>query len=188
MKIDQKTEIKEEIIPKKSEDVIDSENRYVVLAETNGGELETWLYFIKLNGNEDSLKYLNDQLDKIDMYIIDDISTFDLDMEHTVSEKTAKEMTKIEINSFMYHRKFDGVLQLINLNLRKKDENDDMLEKLNDVLGLGQIEDYISNEDVSEDDLESESDEVSSDDDPLVPLPDKNTEIKSHKKKKKRKH
>ena len=60
--------------------------KYAVLMETNGEECESWLYFIKHDGNEDKLQHLLKQLEQIEMYIIDDLSTFDLDLEHLVSE------------------------------------------------------------------------------------------------------
>ena len=48
-----------------------------------------------------------------------------------------------------------------------------MLEKVFDKLGLGQIEDYVEDEDVDTDDLaSSDSDFNSSDDEDLVPLPE----------------
>ena len=149
--------------------------RYVVLCETSGRELESWYYFIRYEGNERALEYLQKQLEKIDMYILDDLSTFDLDLDHFFSETTAKEMTKLEVNSYMFHRKFDGKMQMISLGLKKRDDNDDMLEKLCDKLGLGQIEDYVEDEDIDSDDLESVStddSESSSDDEDLVPLPE----------------
>ena len=65
-------------------------SKYVVLCETNGNEVEQWYYFIKYNGNEKALKYLQDQFDKIEMCIDDDLSAFDLDLENIVSETTAK--------------------------------------------------------------------------------------------------
>ena len=120
---------------------------YAILMETNGGECESWYYFIKYDGNEKELKYLKKQIDKIDMFIIDELSTFDIDLKHLVSESTAKEMCSAELNSVTFHRKFDGKLRNIHLNLRKKDSNEDMIEKINEVLGLQQIEEYIDCED-----------------------------------------
>ena len=70
-----------------------------------------------------------------------------IDLEHLVSESTAKEMCSAELNSVTFHRKFDGKLRNIHLNLRKKDSNEDMIEKINEVLGLQQIEEYIDCED-----------------------------------------
>ena len=159
--------------PPKTEN--DNQNRYVVLMETNSTECESWMYFIRYDGNEKALNYLNDQINKIDMVLEDDLSTFDLDLEHFVSETTAKEMTKVELNSCMYHRKFDGKLQYIDLKLRKRHDNLDMLVKMYEKIGMGQIEDYISDEDVDSEDLtDCEDDESnnSSDDEPLVPVPD----------------
>lgn len=154
----------------------DGESRYVVLCETSGREFESWYYFIRYEGNERALEYLQKQLEKIDMYILDDFSTFDLDLDHFFSETTAKEMTKLEVNSYMFHRKFDGKMSMISLGLKKRDDNDDMLEKLFDTLGLGQIEDYVDDEDIDSDDLVSDSDsddsESSDEDEDLVPLPE----------------
>ena len=155
-------------------DVTDS--KYVVLCETSGKEFESWYYFIRYQGNEKALEYLQKQLEKIDMYILDDFSTFDLDLDHFFSEQTAKEMTKLEVNSYSFHRKFDGKMQMISLGLKKRDDNDDMLEKLFDKLGLGQIEEYVENEDIDSEDLASSDDDISDDsssdeDEDLVPMP-----------------
>jgi len=151
-------------------------DRYIVLCETSGREFESWYNFIKYNGNEKALEYLQKQLEKIDMYILDDFSTFDLDLDHFFSGQTAKEMTKLEVNSYAFHRKFDGKMSMISLGLKKRDDNDDMLEKLFDKLGLGQVEEYIEDEDIDSDDLVTDSDnssEGSSDDDEdLVPAPE----------------
>ena len=132
---------------------------YVALMETNGKEFESWYYFIRREGNEEALKHLQDQLEKIDWYILDELSTFDLDLDHFVSASTAKQMTKLELNSYAFHRKFDGKLEKINFNFRKKDTKDNersnqrMIGKVFDLLGYGQIEDYISDEDLDEEDL-----------------------------------
>ena len=112
----------------------DDEIKYVVLCETNEEEPESWYYFIKYNGNEKALEYLQKQLEKVDMYLSDGCSTFDLDLDHFFSATTAKEMTKLEVNSFMFHKKFDGELEMINLNLKKRDSNDKMISKLTENL------------------------------------------------------
>jgi hypothetical protein len=132
---------------------------YAAFMETNGKEFESWYYFIRREGNEDALKHLQDQLEKIDWFILDDLSTFDLDLDHSVSASTAKQMTKLELNSYAFHRKFDGKLKQINFNFRKKDTKDNersnerMIGKVFDLLGYGQIEDYISDEDLDLEDL-----------------------------------
>ena len=151
-----------------NEEKENSDSKYVILMETNGEELESWYYFIKFENNEKALKYLKDQIEKIEMYIIDDLSTFDIDLEHRVSNETAKEMTKVELNSITFHRKFDGKLQMINIGLKKKDNNVKKIEKINDKIGMGTIDDYIDSEDIDEEDLVTSSDE---DDEDLVPLP-----------------
>jgi hypothetical protein len=147
-------------------------NRYAVLMETNGEECESWYYFIKYNGNENKLLHLSKQIEQIEMYIMDDMSTFDLDLEHLVSESTAKEMTKVELNSVSFHRKFDGELKTVNLGLKRKDSNEKRITRVHNKLGLGKIEDYIDEEDIDEEDLlstRSESDHE--DDEDLIPLP-----------------
>jgi hypothetical protein len=140
---------------------------YAALMETNGKECESWYYFIRREGNEEALQHLQDQLETVkEWYILDDLSTFDLDLEHFVSAKTAKEMTKLELNSYAFHRKFDGKMEKINFNFKKKDlrNNEKMMCKVFDQLGYGQIEDYISDEDLDPEDLtdyESSSEEGS---------------------------
>ena len=147
-------------------------SRYVILCETSGEEMEQWYNFIRVDGNEKALKYLNDQLTKIEMYILDDLSTFELDLENTVSEQTAKEMTMVDINSYTYHRKFDGKLQYIDFKLKKRDENEDMIEKIHNVLAFGDIDKYIDNEDKNgKEDVVDENIEDEEDED-LVPKPE----------------
>ena len=160
--------------PKKADDSPKQDVRYVVLQETNGKEVESWYYFIKYDGNEKALQYLNRQLEKVDMYIVDDISTFDIDLDHFFCEQTAKEMIMLEVNT-IFHRKFDGKMDMINLELKKRDSNEDMMYKIFEKIGMGQIEDNVTKEDVPDDgNLMSGSEESSSDeeDDFLVPPPE----------------
>lgn len=131
---------------------------YIVLMETNGKECESWYYFIKKTDNEDALSYLKYQLDQIDWYIFEDLSTFDLDLDNTVSATTAKEMTKILVNSYSFHRKFDGKLDMINFGFTKKDNNEKKMCKVFDIIGYGRIEDYIEDEDVDDEEYEEDSD------------------------------
>ena len=128
---------------------------YAAFMETNGKECESWYYFIRRDGNEEALEHLQKQLEQVDWYILDDLSTFDLDLEHFVSAQTAKEMTKLELNSQAFHRKFDGKLKKIDFNFKKKDlkNNERMMEKVFDILGYGQIEDFIDDEDLDPEDL-----------------------------------
>lgn len=157
---------------------LDDDTKYVVLCETNGKECESWYYFIKYNGNEKALEYLQKQLEKIDMYILDDLSTFDLDLDHFFTQETATEMTRLEINSYMFHRRFDGELDMIHLDLRRKDDNEDKIQKANDILAYGRIEDFIGDEYESESNVNEEGgDSKSESDDELLiepPVPIKN--------------
>ena len=125
---------------------------YATLVETNGKEQESWYYFIKYEGNEESLNYLNDQLNSVDMYILGELSTFDLDIKNLVSEETAKAMTKLEVNSVMFHRKFDGKLKKINFKLEKAKKNKHKIVRIFRKLGLNQIENFAEDEDISESD------------------------------------
>src|SRR3989344_5693435 len=135
------------------------ESKYVVLMETSGEECESWYNFIKYDGNEENLNHLDEQLKQVDWYVLDDLSTFDLDLEHFVSAQTAKEMTKVDLNHTSFHRKFDGKLEKIDLRFKSRDSNDKKMTRAFDVLGYGQIEDFIDNEDIDEEDLVDDSEE-----------------------------
>jgi hypothetical protein len=150
--------------------------KYAVLMEVNDKHMESWFYFIKYEGNEKNLSYLQSQLETVDWYIIDDISTFDLDLTHLVSASTAKEMTKLELNSYQWHRKFDGTLDKVNLNFKRNDKNKIKIRKAFDHLGLGQIEDYISDEDIDNEDLRSDNDSSSSSEEELYASSDSSGE------------
>lgn len=126
---------------------------YAVLQETNDKECESWLYFIKKEGNEEALKHLQKQLEKVDWFIMDDLSTFDLDLEYYVSAQTAKEMTKVDLNAYSFHRKFDGKLEKINMEFKKKDNDETRICKVFDQIGYGQIDNFISDEDIDTEDL-----------------------------------
>lgn len=140
------------------------EIRYAVLQEMNTDELESWLTFIKINGNEENLNKLQNQLESVDFQLDEDLdyhqSAFDLEIERNVSEKTAKEMSKLDLNAYLPHRKFDGVLQEIDLNLKdmdgasenKKEKiNDKNIARVNKILSFGQIENFIDQEDIDSD-------------------------------------
>ena len=91
-----------------------TDGEYYILVETNAEEVESWYYFIRKEGNEDVLKKLKEDLDSIkDPEYIDDMSVFWIDLDNTVSAQTAKEMSKVELNSYQYHRKYDGKLKPI---------------------------------------------------------------------------
>lgn len=152
------TTIKDKLgyIPSKKTD-----GKYAILMETSGEESESWYYFIRYDGNEENLKDLQQQLEKIEWVIIEDLSTFDLELENLVSSQTAKEMSKVDLNHTSFHRKFDGILQKIDFKFKKKYDNEDKITKIFNILGYGQIENFIDDEDLDEEDLVS----LSSDDD-----------------------
>jgi hypothetical protein len=135
-----------------------TDGNYVVLMETNEEECESWYYFIRVEGNEENIKHLQTQLKQVEWEICDDLSTFDLELDHPVSAQTAKQMTKLDLNFTSFHRKFDGVLQKIDFDFKKKDGNQTKICKVFDILGCGQIDDYIDDEDIDEEDMRSESD------------------------------
>lgn len=157
----------ENIIKIENNDIIDdtpdnvcktSSDKYVILMETNDEEFEQWYYFIKVDGNEENLEYLSKQLEKIEWEIMEDLSAFEIDMDYFVSAQTAKEMTKVSLNYYSDHRKFDGKLKKIDFEFKKKDGNETKICKVFDTLGCGKIEEYISDEDIDEEDLCSDSD------------------------------
>ena len=129
---------------------------YAVLMETSGEEIESWYYFIRVEGNEENLKHLQDQLEQVDWYVLDEYSTFDLDLEHYVSAQTAKEMSKVDLNPTSLHRKFDGTLKKIDFGFEKKDKNKKKIKKANKILGYGLIDDFIDDEDIDPEDLVSD--------------------------------
>lgn len=153
-------------VEEKKEEVSQAEYTYAILQETSGEECESWLYFIRYQGNEDALKYLQAQLESIDWYILDDLSTFDLELNYLVKESTAKDMTKVELNHHSHHRKFDGKLDMIDMGLKHHYKNEKKMIKVFDILGYGQIEEYIEGEDIDPEDLctdETEHEHESSD-------------------------
>jgi hypothetical protein len=135
--------------------------RYAILMETNGEESESWYNFLRYEGNEDSLNYLQKQLEKVDFYIINDMSTFDLELENLVSEDTAREMCNVDLNAFMFHRKFNGKLEKIDFGFSRKDDNEDRIEKVHDKLGYGDIDKYIDGEEEFKDDKDDFDDKDS---------------------------
>ena len=156
-----------------------SEYTYATLQETNIEEHESWLTFIRYQGNEENLKHLREQLELVDWHCEEEDgmeSAFDLDTDFLVCEKTAKEVTRLDLNSYMPHKKFDGVLKTVDLSLKeltddmtkKKKEriNDKNIKTINDILAYGQIEDFLDDEDEnSQAEYESGSDDDSESDD-----------------------
>ena len=135
---------------------------YAILQETSGEECESWLNFIRYQGNEEALAHLEKQLDQVEWYIVDDLSTFDVETKFLVSEQTAKEMTKVDLNHCSFHRKFDGVLQKIDLKFKPHYDNEKKIKKATDILGNGGIENFIDKEDIDPEDMADSSSSSSS--------------------------
>jgi hypothetical protein len=134
-------------------------SKYAILQETSGEEFESWLYFIKIEGNEEALQHLQVQLQQVEWYILDENSTFDLELTNPVSETTAKEMTRVDLNHFAPHRKFDGKMEKINLGLKEKSSNNRKIIRVNKILSYGGIEAFIEDEDMNTDQEGSEDEE-----------------------------
>jgi len=142
----------------------DSPYTYAILMETSGEEFESWYSFIRYQGNEEALEHLQNQLKKVDWEIIDDISTFDLEMDYLVSERTAKEMSKVDLNPYSFHRKFDGKLKKIDLRIDGVRSNTKKMSRIFDTLGYGGIEKFIDGEDEDPEDIngdDTDEDETS---------------------------
>ena len=139
------------------EEKTNTTSRYCILMETSGEECESWYNFIKLDGNEEALKHLEKQFERVDLYILDDLSTFDLDLENTVSFNTAKEMCLLSLNHYLPHRLFNGKLEKINFDFHKSDDNEDRIERVHELLAYGDIDNYIDGEEFFEDDCNYDS-------------------------------
>jgi hypothetical protein len=137
---------------------------YITLVENNFRENEVWYYFIRKENNLEEINFLSKQLESIEWQIDDNLCVFDLDHQNTVSAETAKQMSNLEINSYMYHRKFDGKLKQIDFGFRSKDKASKRMTKVFDLLSYGQIENFIDDEDIDTDDLLSESESESNSD------------------------
>lgn len=141
--------------------------KYRVLVETNLVENESWYSFIRIDGNEENLQFLYEQLEKIEDWNVDDDNTtsvFIMDMDRSVCAQTAKEMSKIDINHCMFHRKFDGVLKRIDFQFQSKDSSRKKIKKVHKLLEYGGIDEFIDDEDVDLEDINFEDDSDSSDD------------------------
>lgn len=128
-------------------------SKYAVLQEVNEDEAESWLTFIRYNGNEDELQVLQSQLQQVNWILTEGLSTFDLETNYLVSEQTAKEMTKIDLNHHSFHRKFDGKLQTVNLGFVDGDSNKKKMKKTFKLLGDGGIDNFIDKEDLDPEDI-----------------------------------
>jgi len=127
------------------------ENRYIVLVETDEDSCEAWYSFLKCNGNDVNIDFLSKQLKTVDpSTLVEGLTVFDIDVKNTVSENTAKEMCLLEINSNTFHRKFDGKLERVDFFLTDDDDDEDRVVKIHELIGYGNISNFISDEDIPE--------------------------------------
>lgn len=160
-------------------------SKYATLMELNCDENESWYTFIKVEGNEEALKKLKDQLESV-TWDIDDGSTFDLETEHPVSELTAKEMTKLDLNPTMFHRKFDGKLKEIAFGFRSGDNDLRKMKKVAKLLEGGGIENFIDAEDVDPEDIAFNESDLEDDDEKHTSTSSSEEEVETRRKYKKR--
>ena len=132
--------------------------RYAILMETSGKENESWYNFIRFEGNEDNLIYLEKQLSRVEPVILEELSMFTLEINHLVSEQTAREMCTVDLNAGMFHRKFDGTLKKIRFDFSKRDDNEERIEKIYDMIGRGDIDNFVDGEEEFSGDNASDED------------------------------
>lgn len=142
-----------------------TDGKYAILMETSPEEYESWYYFIRVDGNEDNLNALKNVIESVEWSILENCNVFDIELEHLISANTAKELTKVDLNHTSFHRKFDGVLKKINFKFKIKDTEEEKMWKIFDMLGYGQIENFIDDEDLDEEDLATDNGEDEDDDD-----------------------
>jgi len=136
-----------------------TDGKYAILMETSSEEYESWYYFIRVEGNEENLNHLKQCIESIEWSIMDDCNVFDIELEHLISANTAKELTKVDLNHSSFHRKFDGILKRIDFKFKKKDDDEDKMFKIFNLLGCGGIENFIDDEDLDEEDLATDNGE-----------------------------
>lgn len=139
-----------------------TDGMYAVFQETSAKYEETWMYFLRVDGNEKQLAELDKQLDQIkNMRLYDDLNAFDLEKERYVSAQTAKEMSLLDLNYKNPHRKFDGKMTSIKFGFKSGDSDKKRIRKVNELLKNGRIANFIDDEDIEPEDLLSHSESMS---------------------------
>ena len=87
----------------------------------------------------------------VDWELSEDYNDFQLELEHKVRETTAQDMIRVDLNSESFNRKFDGVLDRIDFNIKKNDSVRKQMKKIHRLLGMGGIENFIDQEDEASD-------------------------------------
>jgi hypothetical protein len=119
-------------------------SKYAILMETSHSDCESWYYFIQYRNNEEALKSISRQLELIqDLGQVGaDVNFFDIDIDNLVSETCVDEMILLELNSVSYHRKFHGILEMIDFKFRDTDNDSDMVHKVFDTIGDNLLESF----------------------------------------------
>jgi hypothetical protein len=134
-------------------------DKYAVIMETSGPDCESWYYFVKYEGNEDALKHLGDQLALVeDDVVYSDMSKFDIDLENFVTLECVNQMIMLELNSVTYHMRYDGKMKTINLGFKNKDKDTKRLSKIDDIIGNGNMDKFLSDEFIPESHRPTDSD------------------------------
>lgn len=118
-----------------------SSKKYAVFIETSEEKREMWYYFIKYDGNEANLNHLYKQLESIHWVLLPGLCSFQLHLDHLVSEETAFQMCRLK-NQFLSHKKLDGKLKKIYFDFEDHDGNVTKMGKVYDVLKFGRLSDY----------------------------------------------
>lgn len=118
-----------------------SSKKYAVFIETSEEKRGMWYYFIKYDGNEANLNHLYKQLESIHWTLLPGLCSFQLHIDHLVSEETAFQMCQLK-NQFLSHKKLDGKLKKIYFDFDEHDGNVTKMGKVYDVLKFGRISDY----------------------------------------------
>ena len=119
-------------------------SQYVVLQEQDRDFDGDMYYFIRLQGNEDNLKKLAEQLDKIECWEWDNV-VYTIDLDHPVSETTANEMCAIELNRYM-HGKFNKLLP-VDFKFKSKDSDRKMQKRVATLFGGEGLLNFLQDED-----------------------------------------
>lgn len=119
---------------------------YVILMETNFDYGQSWYSFLRTEGNEKALESLKKDLESLPWDDNEDTEFF-LDLKHPVSEQCADDMIRVDLNSYSFHRKFDGELDVVDFGFKKKDDDEKKMKRVIKMIGMGDIGDFAHGED-----------------------------------------
>ena len=138
-------------------------SKYAVFAETNADDMETWITFIDIEGNESHLLFLSKQLDQIDWYAAPEYTgMFVIDI-NGVSLSTAREIMFINLNTRYDPNKFDGRMKKIDFGFEEGDSDETKAVKVYELIGEGNVCTYLGQEDLEGCSLKGSDDEDYSD-------------------------